>query len=164
MTLAKGITNATVPMGAIGVHSKIYDAIYKKNKDSIELFHGYTYSGHPLACAAGLATLDIYKEEKLFQRSKSLEKYFGNAAHALSKLNVVKDIRNFGLVAGIELSERSQNPMTLGRDVYEECFKNGLMIRFTGNTIAISPPLIINKNEIDTIFTTLAKAIKKVFN
>ena len=163
MTLAKGITNATIPMGAIGVRSEVYDTIYKKNKDKIELFHGYTYSGHPIACAAGIATLEVYKEEKLFERSKSLEKYFGNAAHSLSKLNVVKDVRNYGLVAGIELAERQKDPKTLGRDVYEECFNNGLMVRFTGNTIAISPPLIITKKQIDIIFNTLKHAIKKVF-
>ena len=163
MTLAKGITNATIPMGAIGVKSEIYDTIYKKNKDKIELFHGYTYSGHPIACAAGIATLEVYEEEKLFERSKSLEKYFGKAAHSLSKLNVVKDVRNFGLVAGIELAERQKDPKTLGRDVYEECFNNGLMVRFTGNTIAISPPLIIKKKQIDKIFCTLTHAIKKVF-
>ena len=93
---------------------------------------------------------------------KKLEKYFGNAAHSLSKLNVVKDIRNFGLVAGIELAERSNSPTTLGRDVYEECFKNGLMIRFTGNTIAVSPPLIIEKKQIDSIFKILTNAIKKL--
>ena len=163
MTLAKGITNATIPMGAIGVKSEIYDTIYKKNKDKIELFHGYTYSGHPIACAAGIATLEVYEEEKLFERSKSLEKYFGKAAHSLSKLNVVKDVRNFGLVAGIELAERQKDSKTLGRDVYEECFNNGLMVRFTGNTIAISPPLIITKKQIDKIFSTLTYAIKKVF-
>jgi beta-alanine--pyruvate transaminase len=163
MTLAKGITNATIPMGAIGVKSEIYDTIYKKNKDKIELFHGYTYSGHPIACAAGIATLEVYEEEKLFERSKSLEKYFGNAAHSLSKLNVVKDVRNFGLVAGIELAERHKDPKTLGRDVYEECFNNGLMVRFTGNTIAISPPLIITKKQIDKVFSTLTHAIKEVF-
>ena len=163
MTLAKGITNATIPMGAIGVKSEIYDTIYKKNKDKIELFHGYTYSGHPIACAAGIATLEVYEEEKLFERSKSLEKYFGKAAHSLSKLNVVKDVRNFGLVAGIELAERQKDPKTLGRDVYEECFNNGLMVRFTGNTIAISPPLIITKKQIDEVFSTLTHAIKKVF-
>ena len=163
MTLAKGITNATIPMGAIGVKSEIYDTIYKKNKDKIELFHGYTYSGHPIACAAGIATLEVYEEEKLFERSKSLEKYFGKAAHTLSKLNVVKDVRNFGLVAGIELAERQKDPKTLGRDVYEECFNNGLMVRFTGNTIAISPPLIITKKQIDEVFSTLTHAIKKVF-
>tara|TARA_B100000886_G_C20356346_1_gene463158 strand:- start:312 stop:1094 length:783 start_codon:yes stop_codon:yes gene_type:complete len=163
MTLAKGITNATIPMGAIGVNSEIYDTIYKKNKDKIELFHGYTYSGHPIACAAGIATLEVYEEEKLFERAKSLEKYFGKAAHSLAKLNVVKDVRNFGLVAGIELSERQKDPTILGRDVYEECFKNGLMVRFTGNTIAISPPLIITKKQIDKIFSTLTHAIKKAF-
>ena len=163
ITLAKGITNATVPMGAVGVSSDIYNTIYNKNKEKIELFHGYTYSGHPLACAAGLATLEVYEEEKLFERAKSLEKHFGNAAHSLTKLNVVKDVRNFGMVAGIELTERSDSPNTLGRDVYEECFKNGLMVRFTGNTIALSPPLIISKKEIDTVFNKLAKAIKKVF-
>ena len=163
ITLAKGITNATVPMGAVGVSSYIYNTIYNKNKEKIELFHGYTYSGHPLACAAGLATLEVYEEEKLFERAKSLEKHFGNAAHSLTKLNVVKDVRNFGMVAGIELTERSDSPNTLGRDVYEECFKNGLMVRFTGNTIALSPPLIISKEEIDTVFQKLAKAIKKVF-
>ncbi len=111
----------------------------------------------------GIATLEVYEEEKLFERSKSLEKYFGKAAHSLSKLNVVKDVRNFGLVAGIELAERQKEPKTLGRDVYEECFNNGLMVRFTGNTIAISPPLIITKKQIDKIFSTLTYAIKKVF-
>ena len=163
ITMAKGITNATVPMGAIGVTSEIYNTIYKKNKGKIELFHGYTYSGHPLACAAGLATLEVYEEDGLFERSKSLEKYFGDAAHSLAKLNVVKDVRNFGLVAGIELSERTKSPNTLGRDVYTECFENGVMVRFTGNTIAVSPPLIITKKEINKLFGTLAKAIKKVF-
>ena len=97
ITLAKGITNATIPMGAVGVSSDIYKTIYKKNKEKIELFHGYTYSGHPIACAAGLATLEVYEEEKLFERSKSLEKYFGNCAHSLSKLNVVKDVRKMVL-------------------------------------------------------------------
>ena len=83
--ISKGYYDATIPMGAIGVKSEIYDTIYKKNKDKIELFHGYTYSGHPIACAAGIATLEVYEEEKLFERSKSLEKYFGKAAHSLSE-------------------------------------------------------------------------------
>ena len=87
--MAKGITNATVPMGAVGISSEIYDTVYNENKGKIELFHGYTYSGHPLACAAGLATLEVYEEEKLFDKAKSLEKYFGYAAHSLSKVNMV---------------------------------------------------------------------------
>ncbi len=163
ITMAKGITNATVPMGAVGATSEIYNTIYKKNKDTIELFHGYTYSGHPLACAAGIATLEVYEEEKLFKRAKNLEKYFGDRAHSLSRLNMVQDIRNLGLVAGIEIAERTKEPRTLGRDIFEECFESGLMVRFTGNTIALSPPLIVSKEQIDIIFEKLEKAIKKVF-
>ena len=108
ITMAKGITNATVPMGAVGVSSKIYETLIKNKKEKIELFHGYTYSGHPLACAAGIATLGVYQEEKLFERAKKLEKYFGDKAHSLSKLNMVKDVRNIGLVAGIELEAREK--------------------------------------------------------
>ena len=163
ITLAKGITNATVPMGAVGVKSNIYETLIKQKKEKIELFHGYTYSGHPLACAAGMATLEVYHEEKLFEKAKKLEKYFGDKAHALSKLNMVKDIRNIGLVAGVELDSRSKENNTLGRDVFEECFKNGVMVRYTGNTIALSPPLIINKNQIDQVFDVLSYSIKKCF-
>ncbi len=163
ITMAKGITNATVPMGAVGVKKKIYDTLIKRKKEKIELFHGYTYSGHPLACAAGIATLKVYQEEKLFDRAKSLEKYFGDKAHSLSRLNMVKDIRNIGLVTGVELNCRDKKNGTLGRDVFEECYKNGVMVRFTGNTIALSPPLIINKKEIDNIFDVLAFSIKKCF-
>ena len=163
ITMAKGITNATVPMGAVGVNSKIYETLMKNKKEKIELFHGYTYSGHPLACAAGLATLEVYEDEKLFQRAGKLEKYFGDKAHSLSKLNMVKDIRNIGLVAGIELEARDKKNNTLGRDVFEECFKNGVMVRYTGNTIALSPPLIIEKNQIDKIFDVLSNSIKRCF-
>ena len=116
-----------------------------------------------MACAAGLATLEVYQEEKLFQRAGKLEKYFGDKAHSLSKLNMVKDIRNIGLVAGIELEARDKKNNTLGRDVFEECFKNGVMVRYTGNTIALSPPLIIEKNQIDKIFDVLSNSIKRCF-
>ena len=163
MTMAKGITNATVPMGAVGVNSQIYETLIKNKKEKIELFHGYTYSGHPLACAAGLATLEVYKDEKLFENAKKHENYFGLKAHNLSKLNMVKDIRNLGLVAGIELDNRYKKDNTLGRDVFEECYKNGVMVRFTGNTIALSPPLIINKKQIDNVFDVLRFSIKKCF-
>ncbi len=163
ITLAKGITNATVPMGAVGVTGEIYRSLLKKHKRTIELFHGYTYSGHPLACAAGIATLETYKQEKLFERAKGLEKYFGDRAHSLSRLNTVTDIRNIGLVAGVELTERSKNPKTLGRDVFEKCFEKGVMVRFTGNTIALSPPLIVRKSQIDEIFSILEESIKESF-
>ena len=163
MTMAKGITNATVPMGAVGVNYEIYQTLLKSKKNKIELFHGYTYSGHPLACAAGIATLEVYQEEKLFENAKKLEKYFGDRAHSLSKLNMVKDIRNIGLVAGIELDSRAKENNTLGRDVFEECFNNGVMVRYTGNTIALSPPLIINRDQIDIIFDVLGASIKRRF-
>ena len=163
MTMAKGITNATVPMGAVGVNAEIYETLINSKKEKIELFHGYTYSGHPLACAAGIATLDVYHEEKLFERASKFEKYFGDKAHSLSMLNMVKDIRNIGLVAGIELNTRTKDNHTLGRDVFEECFKNGIMVRYTGNTIALSPPLIISKYQIDKIFEVLSYSIKKCF-
>ena len=163
MTMAKGITNATVPMGAVGVNYEIYQTLLKSKKNKIELFHGYTYSGHPLACAAGIATLEVYQEEKLFENAKKLEKYFGDKAHSLSKLNMVKDVRNIGLVAGIELDSRAKENNTLGRDVFEECFNNGVMVRYTGNTIALSPPLIINRDQIDIIFDVLGASIKRRF-
>jgi len=163
MTMAKGITNATVPMGAVGVNYEIYQTLLKSKKNKIELFHGYTYSGHPLACAAGIATLEVYQEEKLFENAKKLEKYFGDRAHSLSKLNMVKDVRNIGLVAGIELDSRAKENNTLGRDVFEECFNNGVMVRYTGNTIALSPPLIINRDQIDIIFDVLGASIKRRF-
>ncbi len=163
ITMAKGITNATVPMGAVGVTTEIYNTLYKTHKTGIELFHGYTYSGHPLACAAGIATLETYEEEGLFKRARKMEKYFGDKAHSLSDLNMVEDIRNIGMVAGIELSKRNKSPTTLGRDVFEKCFEYGVMVRFTGNTIALSPPLIVSKNEIDQMFSTLRKAIREAF-
>ena len=164
ITMAKGITNATVPMGAVGVSKNIYNTMYDTHPNTIEFFHGYTYSGHPLACAAALATLDVYKEESLFERAKGLESYFCDAVHSLSDLEEIKDIRNIGLVAGIELRERHKSPLTFARDVFEECFENGVLIRTTGNTLAISPPLIISKKEIDQIFSVIKKAIKLMFN
>ncbi len=164
ITMAKGLTNATVPMGAVGVTKSIYNTMFEKHPDTIEFFHGYTYSGHPLACAAALATLDVYKEESLFNRAKDLEGYFCSAVHSLSDLEEVKDIRNIGLVAGIELKDRHKSPLTFARDVFEECFERGVLIRTTGNTLAISPPLIISREEIDQIFSVIRKAIKLMFN
>ena len=163
ITMAKGITNATVPMGAVGVRENIYKNLMENHKDTVEFFHGYTYSGHPLACAAALATLDVYAEEQLFDRSKHIEKLFNNSAHSLRRLDKVVDIRSLGLVAGIELMERKKSPSTLGRDVFVECFNRGVMVRTTGNTIAVSPPLIVNESQIEQIFDTIAKAIKVVY-
>jgi len=162
MTLAKGITNAAVPMGAVCAKSTIYETIINSSAAGIELFHGYTYSGHPLAAAAGLATLEIYKAEGLFERAASLESYWADAVHALRGSPNVIDLRNIGIVAGIELEPRPNAPGTRGFDTFLKCFEMGVMVRSTGDTIAMSPPLIIEKNQIDQLFDTVSKALRSV--
>jgi beta-alanine--pyruvate transaminase len=162
MTLAKGLTNAAVPMGAVCVREPIHDAVVNGAPAGIELFHGYTYSGHPLAAAAGLATLDVYESEGLFERAASLESYWANAVHALRGLPHVIDLRNIGLVAGIELEPRAGAPGARGFETFLKCFENGVMARSTADTIAMSPPLIVEKAQIDQMFDTLADALKHV--
>jgi beta-alanine--pyruvate transaminase len=162
MTIAKGITNAAVPMGAVCVRNGIYDAVVNGAGAGIELFHGYTYSGHPLAAAAGLATLDLYQKEQLFERAASLESYWGDAVHALRGSPHVIDLRNIGLVAGVELEPRAGAPGTRGFDMFLKCFELGVMIRSTGDTLAMSPPLIIEKEQIDQIFDTVSTALRTV--
>ena len=162
MTMAKGITNATVPMGAVGTHKNIYDTLMNGPEHLVELFHGYTYSGHPLACAASLATLEEYESENVFERAKSIEKKFENSAHSLKGLKNVIDIRNIGLVAGIELATREDGLTKRAYDVFDFCFKEGLMVRFTGETICVSPPLIVNEDEIDQMFSIIRESILSV--
>jgi beta-alanine--pyruvate transaminase len=160
MTVAKGLTNASVPMGAVFVRRGIYDTVVDSAPPGIELFHGYTYSGHPLAAAAGLATLDLYQNEGLFDRAASLAPYWEQALHSLRGLPNVIDIRNLGLVGGIELEPRSAAPGTRGFDVFVDCFNRGALIRVTGDIIALSPPLIIDERQIDELVGTVAAAIK----
>lgn len=162
MTMAKGITNATIPMGAVATHKKIYDALMSGPEHIVELFHGYTYSGHPLACAAALATLEEYESENLFEKAGNMELIFQENAHMLKDLDNVMDIRTIGLAAGIELKSRDDGLGKRAYDVFDNCFENNLLTRFTGETIAISPPLIINKDEVKTIFETLRSAILEV--
>jgi beta-alanine--pyruvate transaminase len=162
MTIAKGITNAAVPMGAVCVRNGIYDAVVNSTTGGIELFHGYTYSGHPLAAAAGLATLDLYAHEKLFERAASLESYWADAVHALRGSPHVIDLRNIGIVAGIELEPRAGAPGTRAFDVFLKCFEAGVMIRSTGDTLALSPPLIIEKTQIDQLFETVSTVLRAV--
>jgi beta-alanine--pyruvate transaminase len=162
ITCAKGLTNGCIPMGAVFVRREVHDAFLHGPDNLIELFHGYTCSGHPVACAAALATLDIYREEKLFQRAIELEPHWENAAHALSELPQVIDVRNYGLMAGIELRPRSHAPGARAYDVFVECLKRGLLIRVTGDIIALSPPLIIERAQIDRLFSTLAEVIAAV--
>jgi len=162
MTLAKGITNATVPMGAVCVRGSIYDAVVNGAAAGIELFHGYTYSGHPLAAAAGLATLDVYQREGLFERAASLESYWADAVHALRGLPHVIDLRNIGIVAAIELEPRSGATGARGFETFLKCFEAGVLVRSTADTIALSPPLIVEKPQIDQMFDTVAKALRTV--
>lgn len=161
VTTAKGLTNGAVPMGAVFASRKVYDGLMVGPENAIELFHGYTYSGHPVACAAGLATLEIYEEEGLLTRAAELADYWQDALHYLKGLAHVTDIRNLGLVGAVELAPRDGAPGTRAYDVFVDCFNKGLLIRVTGDIIALSPPLIIEKDQIDTLVATLADALKR---
>ena len=160
VTLAKGVTSGTVPMGAVIARQHIYDAFMTGPDNAIELFHGYTYSGHPLACAAALATLDVYQGEGLFENASALSPYWEDAVHALQGLPHVVDIRNLGLVAAIELEPVAGQPTKRAFDVFVRAYEEGLLIRTTGDTIALSPPLSLTKAHIDQIFGTLADLLK----
>ncbi|MEO7964120.1 MAG: aspartate aminotransferase family protein, partial [Gemmatimonadaceae bacterium] len=151
MTVAKGITNASVPMGAVFARNGIYESVVDATETGIEFFHGYTYSGHPLACHAALATLDIYEQEGLFERAASLAPYWEDAVHSLRGAPYVIDIRNIGLVAGIELESRPGKVGTRAMDCHVDCFRNGVLIRTTADTIAMSPPLIIERSQVDEL-------------
>ncbi|MGZ5884964.1 MAG: aminotransferase class III-fold pyridoxal phosphate-dependent enzyme, partial [Burkholderiaceae bacterium] len=160
---AKGLTNAAVPMGAVIVKQEIHDSFMNATAEgAIELYHGYTYSGHPLASAAMLATMDVYKEEQLFKRAADIAPYFEDAAHSLKGLPSVKDVRNLGLVCGIELEGITGKPTARAFDVFLKCFwEKGVLIRTTGDIIALSPPLIIDKKQIDQLFSSIADALKE---
>lgn len=162
ITAAKGLSNGAIPMGAVFVRKGIHDAFMQGPENAIELFHGYTYSGHPVACAAGLAALDIYEQEALFTRAADISDYWEDAAHSLKGLPWVKDIRNQGLIAGIELESLPGQPAERAFQVFLSCFEKGLLIRTTGDVIALSPPLIIEKAEIDQLFSTLAEVLKSL--
>jgi beta-alanine--pyruvate transaminase len=161
LTVAKGMTNGTVPMGAVYAKESIYDT-FMDAPDGIELFHGYTYSGHPLACAAGIATLDTYAEEGLLTRAVSLEGDFEKAIHALKGAPHVVDVRNLGLMGAVELEPRAGKPGARAYEVFLKCFEAGVLIRWTGDILAFSPPLIVEKEQIDRIFSTVETALKSV--
>ncbi|KAB2685485.1 MULTISPECIES: aspartate aminotransferase family protein [Brucella/Ochrobactrum group] len=161
VTTAKGLTNGAIPMGAVFASRKVHDGLMTGPENAIELFHGYTYSGHPVASAAGLATLEIYAEEGLLTRGAGLADHWQEALHSLKGVSNVIDIRNLGLVGAIELSSREGAPGARAYDVFVDCFKKGLLIRVTGDVIALSPPLIVEKEQIDTIVSVLGDAIKR---
>ena len=160
-TTAKGMTNATVPMGGVFIKDSIFEA-FMQGGEGIELFHGYTYSGHPLACAAGVATLDTYEEEGLLTRVSTIEKHWESAAHGLKGAPHVADIRNCGLMAAIELEARAGQPGKRAYEVFVKAFEAGVLIRVTGDTIALSPPLIVEKAQIDRIFECIATMLRSV--
>jgi beta-alanine--pyruvate transaminase len=159
ITLAKGLTNGCGPMGAVLVSKAIYEA-FMQGPDGIELFHGYTYSAHPTACAAGLATLEIYQREGLLTRAKTLAKQWEDAAHALRGLPHVIDVRNYGLILGLELEPAAGKPGQRAFDVYTKCFERGLLIRQTADILALSPPLIVEPAQIEQMFGTLAEVLR----
>jgi beta-alanine--pyruvate transaminase len=159
MTVAKGLTNGCIPMGAVLVSKAIYDA-FMQGPDGIELFHGYTYSAHPAACAAGLATLDIYQREGLLTRAKTLAQHWEEAAHSLRGLPHVIDVRNYGLILGLELQSIPGKVGARAFEVYTKCFERGMLIRQTADIIALSPPLIVEPAQIDQIFTTLTEVLR----
>ncbi|QYM72217.1 aspartate aminotransferase family protein [Pseudochrobactrum sp. Wa41.01b-1] len=161
ITTAKGLTNGAIPMGAVFASRHVYDGLMHGPEGAIELFHGYTYSGHPAACAAGIATLDIYAEEGLLTRAAELADDWQEAIHSLKSAKNVIDIRTLGLVAGIELSSRDGAVGARAYDVFTDCFRKGLLIRVTGDVIALSPPLIVSKEEIGKIVSILGDAINR---
>ena len=163
MTFAKGITSGTVPMGGVIVRKGIYDAFMRGPEHVVELFHGYTYSAHPLACAAGIATLDLYRDERLFERARALEPLWADAAMGLKGLPNVLDIRCVGLTAGIDLASRPDAVGRRGYEAMEQAFtRHNLVIRIAGDTIALTPPLIVSESEIGEIFGKVADVIRAV--
>ena len=162
ITMAKGLTNAAVPMGAVAISRHVHDGVVEGGPDGIELFHGYTYSGHPLAAAAGLATLDVYKSEGLFEHAASLHGYWEDAVHSLKGKRHIIDVRNMGIVAGIELEPRPGAPTKRAMELFHKCFDNGLLVRATGDIIALSPPLILQKSHIDEMVGRIAELVETI--
>lgn len=160
MTTAKGLTNGVIPMGAVLTTAEVHDAFMQGPEHMIELFHGYTYSGNPIAAACGIATLDTYKEEGLFERAAELEGYWADALHSLKGLPHVIDIRNMGLIGAVELEGIPGEPTKRAFEAFLRAYDKGILIRTTGDIIAMSPPLIISKSEIDTLIGTLADVLK----
>lgn len=163
ITTAKGITSGTVPMGAVMTKGFIFDTIADASAPgAIEMAHGYTYSGHPLACAAAMATFDVYEQDGLFERAAEIQPYWQDAVHSLKGKPHVIDIRDLGLIGGIELAPRAGKPGARAFDLFQYCYDRGVMIRTTGDIAALSPPLIIEKNQIDQIVSTIADGLEAI--
>lgn len=163
VTLAKGITNGAVPMGAVLAHAKVFEAFMSKSAEGIEFNHGYTYSAHPLACAAGLATLEVYRSEGLFGRVDALWPLWDAAAHALDRARHVTDVRTIGLLCAIDLAPRPGAAAgARGSDVAAACLEAGVLVRASGDMIVLSPPLVITEEQVRTLFSAIAHALDDV--
>lgn len=161
MTLAKGLTSGTVPMGAVLASGDIYESFMTGPAGAIEFFHGYTYSGHPLAAAAGCATLDVYQDEGLFERAHSLEQTLADALHDLRGEPNVIDVRNYGLIGAVELTPIDGQPTARALEIFRDCYDSGVLIRTTGDILAFSPPLIIEEAQIAQIVDTVRAALRR---
>jgi beta-alanine--pyruvate transaminase len=162
MTVAKGITSGVIPMGAMFAKKEIYEAFMQGPEHMIEFFHGYTYSANPVACAAALGTLDVYQEEGLLTRAAELAPYWEDAVHSLKGLPHVIDIRNLGLIGAVELEPIAGQPTKRAFTAFLKAYEKGLLIRTTGDIIALSPPLIISKSQIDELVSTLGDVLKNL--
>ena len=162
ITMAKGLTSAMIPMSAVAFDNSIYDQLMEGPEAMIELFHGYTYSGHPVACAAGIAALDVYEEEGLFDRAKEMEPHFQEAVHSLKGLNQVIDIRNIGLMGAIHFGSDGLPATEFAAKVFQHCYDNNVLVRYSGEFLVLSPSLIVEKEHLDTIADALKAAITSV--
>jgi beta-alanine--pyruvate transaminase len=163
ITYAKGVTSGAVPLGGVIVKDSIYEAFTQGGAPGIEFFHGYTYSGHPLACAAGLATLETYEEEKLFDRPRTLGKHFETGIHSFKGLPHVVDCRNLGLIGAVELASRPGAAYgDRAFEVFEKCWDKGVFVRAVGDAIAFCPPLIAESRHLDQMFSVVAEVLREV--
>jgi len=162
MTVAKGLTNGAVPMGAVLVDRDIYTAFMTGPEQAVEFFHGYTYSGHPLAAAAALASLAVYEDEGLYERAGQMAPVLEDAVHSLKDAPHVIDIRNMGMMAAIELEPRDGQPTLRGLEIYRRCFEAGLLVRTTGDTIALTPSLIIDENQVGQIVDIIGQVLQSI--
>jgi beta-alanine--pyruvate transaminase len=162
ITMAKGLTNGAQPMGAVAVATRVHDAIVGAAAEgAIEFFHGYTYSGHPAACAAGLATLDLYRDERLFERGRALSPYFLEGLFSLKDIPVVADLRGYGMMGAIDV-QPDGTPGQRGHQFQKRLFDNGLHLKATGDAAIVAPPLVAERSHVDAIVDILRRTLKSL--
>ena len=160
ITFAKGVTNGVVPLGGVLVNDHVFQSIMVGPEHLIEFFHGYTYSGHPLACAAGIATMGVYRDEDLLPKARRLEQELERQIHTLKGEPHVVDVRNFGMAGAIEFTSKPEQPSVRAMEIFQKCFERGLMVRYTGEIIAIGPALVASAKEIEFIIETIREVVR----